>query len=106
MANRAYNGFTISVQAVLAPIGRVRTALTKNSVDGDEVPVCMYSTVEFDTEKDAEAHGLQMAEKWIDENLRAKTWPQREVVSVKTTNAADSPYDLPLRARAFPLSPR
>ena len=67
MSISAYNGFFISARAVVAPIGGSRTPMIKISAtaEGDAI-MCLYSTGEFSTDKDAEADGIQMGKKWID----------------------------------------
>jgi hypothetical protein len=68
MVRSAYNGFIISVQPVVTPIENTRRPVTKISVvDGGEAIVCLYSTAEFTTDRDAEAYGFQMGKSWIDE---------------------------------------
>jgi len=67
MESRAYNGFVVVVRAV-APIPErlIRTALVAISAnDNGDAVASLYSTLEFPTNEDAEAHGFKMAEEWI-----------------------------------------
>ena len=67
MESRAYNGFVVVVEAVQqTPYVATRTAVVTISAHNNrECVASLYSTLQFHTDMDAEAHGLKMAEEWI-----------------------------------------
>jgi hypothetical protein len=67
METRAYNGFVVVVEAVQqTPYVSTRNPIVTISAhnNGERVTL-LYSTLQFHTDKDAEAHGFKMAEEWI-----------------------------------------
>jgi hypothetical protein len=67
METRAYNGFVVLVRAIAPmPEKLIRTSFVSISAqDNREHLASLYSTLEFPNDKDAEAYGFTMAEKWI-----------------------------------------
>jgi hypothetical protein len=71
MEIRAYNGFVVLVRAIAPmPERLIRTSFVSISAqDNREHLASLYSTLEFPNDKDAEAYGFTMAEKWIHSRL-------------------------------------
>jgi hypothetical protein len=67
METKAYNGFVVLVRAIAPmPEKLIRTSFVSISAqDNREHLASLYSTLEFPNDKDAEAYGFTMAEKWI-----------------------------------------
>ena len=80
METRAYNGFVVLVRAIAPmPERLIRTSFVSISAqDNREHLASLYSTLEFPNDKDAEAHGFTMAEKWI--HSRPPSSGQRKTV--------------------------
>jgi hypothetical protein len=67
MESRDYNGFVVVVEAVQkTPYASTRNPMvTIRAHNNGERVTSLYSTLQFDTDKDAENHGFQMAADWI-----------------------------------------
>jgi len=76
METRSYNGFVVVVEAVQpTPHVLTRSAIVTISAHDNRQVTSLYFTLEFRTEKDAETHGFQMAEEWIQSHSPAIAAP-------------------------------